>query len=104
MRASGRAELPRRRGLLALLTAFVLALGWIVLGSPGAAADGPNTFSNTTSIAVPATGSANQIGQASPYPSNVSVSGMTGLVTNVTVVLHNVTHSAFNDIDVLLVA
>ena len=43
---------------------------------------------------IPATGSPNQIGPASPYPSSVDVSGMTGAVTKVTVAFNGLTHSA----------
>src|SRR5262249_44812641 len=57
-----------------------------------------------TSIAVPATGSANQIGPASPYPSGISVSGVAGTVSGVTLTLNGVTHSVLNDVDALLVA
>ncbi len=94
-------RLPR---LLALVTALLLALGWIVLGSPVAAADGPTTFSNSTSIAIPAVGSANQMGPGSPYPSGLTVTGMTGLVTKVTVTFHDLTHPTANDIDAMVVA
>ena len=94
----------RRTPLLPLLLSLGLALG-IVLGLPlRAAADGPTTFSNTTSIAIPATGSANQSGPASPYPSDIAVSGMTGTVTKVTVTFNDLTHSTANDVDAMVVA
>ena len=94
----------RARRYLTVLTAFLLALGW-VLGHPVKAfADGPTTFSNTTSIAIPATGSPNQMGQASPYPSIIPVSGMTGVVTNVTVTFNGLTHGALNDVDAMVVS
>ncbi len=38
-----------------------------------------------------------------PYPSPIAVSGLAGLITNVTVTLTNLTHSRPDDIDVLLV-
>lgn len=85
--------------MLILISGFVL-----VAGSGTGAADGPTTFSNTTAIAIPATGSANQIGPASPYPSTINVSGMNGLVTAVTVTMTGLTHSILNDIDAMLVA
>lgn len=94
----------RARRYLTVLTAFLLALGW-VLGHPVKAfADGPTTFSNTSSIAIPATGSPNQMGQASPYPSIIPVSGMTGVVTNVTVTFNGLTHGALNDVDAMVVS
>ena len=94
----------RSRPLVAVLTAFLLFVGWQV-GHPLAAfADGPTTFSNTAAIAGPATGSANPIGQARPYPSTISVSGMSGAISKVTVTFHNVTHGSLNDIDAMVVA
>ncbi len=69
-----------------------------------AAADGPTTFANATSIAIPATGSANQTGPASPYPSNITVSGMAGSVSVVKVAFNGLTHSTVNDIDAMVVA
>ena len=62
------------------------------------------TFTNSAVIAIPATGSANQEGPASPYPSTITVSGMTGLVTTVTITFNNLTHAAANDIDAMVVA
>ena len=99
--AAKRSRTPSAR---VLLLALLLALGSL-LGLPvRAAADGPTTFSNTDSIAIPATGSANQIGLASPYPSNISVSGMTGAVTKMTVTFHGLTHGALGDVDAMVVA
>ncbi len=94
----------RRRRLLAALTSTLLALGWVVIGAPTAVADGPSTFSNTASIAIPATGSADQMGPASPYPSPITVAGMTGLVTSVKVAFHGLSHGALSDIDAMVVA
>ena len=79
-------------------------VGWQLVGLPQAFADGPTTFTNTTSIAVPATGSANQTGPASPYPSTIAVSGLSGAVSKVTVTLANLTHSTLNDVDAMLVS
>lgn len=93
---------PRRT--LAALIALLLALSWLVVGVPVALADGPTTFANSAAIAIPASGSANQTGPASPYPSAIAVSGMSGLVTNVAVTFHNLTHAAVNDIDAMVVA
>ena len=101
--AGARASL-RVRPAVAGVTALLLALAWYVLGAPPASADGPTTFSNTASIAIPKTGSANQKGPADPYPSSIDVSGMTGSVTKVTVTYHDLTHSILNDIDSMVVA
>ena len=43
-------------------------------------------------------------GPASIYPSPIHVSGLSGLVTNVTVQLRNITHAWSRDIDAVLVA
>lgn len=80
--------------------AVVVAAG--VVGDPSALADGPTTFTNSATIAVPATGSPSQIGVASPYPSGITVSGMAGPVTTVKVVLDNVSHSSLGDVDVMV--
>ncbi|HEY2786570.1 MAG TPA: Ig-like domain-containing protein [Fimbriiglobus sp.] len=59
----------------------------------------PTDFSNTTSIVIPTTGSAN------PYPSSISVSGLTGQqITKLQVVLNGLTHGSPSDIDAMLVA
>ncbi len=93
-----------RRRALAALTVLLVLTGWLLARLPRALADGPTTFSNSAAIAVPATGSADQVGPASPYPSNIVVSGMSGPVSKVVVALNNVTHGALNDVDALLVA
>lgn len=71
----------------ALALAAVLSVGALLGMPPQAIAAVPTTFSNTTSIAIPATGSPNQSGAASPYPSTIPVSGMPGSVSKVTVTL-----------------
>ena len=55
------------------------------------------TFANTGAISIPTSGI------ASPYPSNISTSGFTGLITKVTVSLFGLTHTFPRDIDILLV-
>ncbi len=61
----------------------------------------PLTFSNTTPIIVPATGTT--AGISNPYPSNIAVAGLAGTVTNVTVRLNSFNHTFPDDVDVLLV-
>jgi subtilisin-like proprotein convertase family protein len=56
------------------------------------------TGSNLTSITIPASG------QASSYPSTVNVSGLEGVITDVQVNLLNFTHTAPDDVDLMLVA
>jgi uncharacterized repeat protein (TIGR01451 family) len=55
-------------------------------------------FSNTAAITIPDHGAAN------PYPSTISVSGMTGLVSKATVTLNGLSHSFPRDVNVLLVS
>jgi subtilisin-like proprotein convertase family protein len=55
------------------------------------------TFSNATPIVV-------SDGAASPYPSNVTVSALSGTVTGVSVTLNNFSHTNPDDVDVMLVA
>ena len=55
-------------------------------------------FSNPTPIEIP-----DLIGAATPYPSTITVAGIAGTVTKVTVTLNQVSHSFPDDIGVLLV-
>ncbi len=59
------------------------------------------TNSNSTSIAIPATGNT---GPASVYPSAIAVSGLVGSVLKVTVSLQGLSHAGPDDLDILLVA
>ena len=43
------------------------------------------------------------MGPGSPYPSAISISGMTGTVSDVNVILNSVSHAIAQDMDVLLV-
>jgi uncharacterized repeat protein (TIGR01451 family) len=54
-------------------------------------------FANTTPITIP------DHGTASPYPSIITVSGVTGVVGKVTVTLNGFSHSFPSDVDALLV-
>ena len=56
------------------------------------------SFSNSAAITIPGQGS------ASPYPSSIVVSGVTGLVTKAVVTLHGVAHGFPDDVDILLVS
>ncbi len=56
------------------------------------------TAENTVNIDIP------DSGIASLYPSSLTVSGLGGAVTDATVVLNNFTHTAPDDVDLLLVA
>ena len=66
----------------------------IVVASSGTSA---STFANTGAISI------TDSPGSSPYPSTISVSGLTGVVTSVSVTLSNLSHTWPDDIDVLLV-
>ncbi|HMP84148.1 MAG TPA: S8 family serine peptidase, partial [Verrucomicrobiota bacterium] len=55
---------------------------------------------NSAPISIPATGSS---GPASPFPSTISVNGVTGTVSKVTVTLRSLSHTFPDDLDILLV-
>jgi uncharacterized repeat protein (TIGR01451 family) len=55
------------------------------------------TFANTNAITIP------DIGSATPYPSSITVSGVSGLVGKITATLSNLNHTFPQDVDVLLV-
>jgi CSLREA domain-containing protein len=56
-----------------------------------------STFSNAAPIVIP------PVGSSTPYPSMITVSGMTGAITEVRMVLKNFSHSYTSDVDILLV-
>ena len=71
----------------------------------GATSQTTTSFSNTTSITIPGSGSGSSSGApASLYPSNIAVSGLTGTVSKVTVTLNGLNHSFPSDVDMLLVS
>ncbi|MBP7867799.1 MAG: S8 family serine peptidase [Acidobacteria bacterium] len=57
------------------------------------------SFSNTAAISIPTT-----VGNASPYPSDITVSGMSGNITKVTATLTNFSHTYPSDVQILLVS
>src|SRR5689334_7370114 len=68
-----------------------------------AAANGsPTTFSNSGPIELPAINSSTDPEPAIPYPSDIDVLGLTGVVTNLSVTIHGLTHSSPQDLDMLL--
>lgn len=70
----------------------------------GATVTNTTTFSNTAVITIPATGTGAFTGApANPYPSNISVSGITGTVSKVRVKLNGLNHTFPSDVDMLLV-
>jgi subtilisin-like proprotein convertase family protein len=81
-----------------------LALGTVTFTMRvGATAVATTSFSNTAPILIPGTGTGASTGApADIYPSTVSVSGITGTVSKVTVDLTNFNHTFPGDVDVLL--
>lgn len=73
----------------------VMAFGKSSLGRSEPVGGG---FCNAATITIPSSGA------ATPYPSNISVSGLTGVVTNVTVDVFGLSHTFPDDIDILLVS
>jgi fibronectin type 3 domain-containing protein len=59
------------------------------------------TFTNGTTVTFPGSGSSPQ---ATPYPSDIAVSGVTQSIASVSVELRNVQHTWARDLDLLLVA
>jgi Ca2+-binding RTX toxin-like protein len=78
-------------------TVALAGLALIALAAPTAARADTGTFSNTTAITIP------QIGQGSPYPAEIAVTGLNGLVSDVNATLVNINHGNPDDIDVLMV-
>lgn len=79
---------------------IVAAAGEETLQPGTAPAEASVQFCNTSLISI--TGSLG-MGPATPYPASIQVSGVTGVVTNVSVTLNNLQHNWGRDIDVLLV-
>jgi subtilisin-like proprotein convertase family protein len=75
---------------------YPLTLGTIAPGSAG-------PFANATNIKIPATAPTGTSGNASPYPSAISVSGVAGTVSRVIVQIFGFNHTFPDDVDVLLV-
>jgi Ca2+-binding RTX toxin-like protein len=84
----------RRRRIATLLIA-----GLTALAAPAAARADVGTFSNAASITLP------DLGQGNPYPTNITVSGLTGVVTDVNASVISFDYSPNpDDAEVLLVA
>lgn len=76
--------------------AVVLATGLVF--APWAARAGTNTFSNPAAITI------NDAANASPYPSTINVSGLTGTVVQATLQLNGFSHTCPGDVVVALAA
>jgi hypothetical protein len=88
--------MSRRALALAASGLAVAAVGAV----PAHAATG--TFSNTTSIAIPAGAPGTTEGPADPYPSNINVTGLTGTITDVNATLNGFSHTFPHDVEVVL--
>ncbi len=82
-----------------VLAEVVVAMA--LVAALAAAPAGAQVFSSTGGIAIPAP--PNTKGAATPYPSQIAVSGMTGTVSSVKVSLTGLSHTFPADIDMLLV-
>ena len=75
---------------------------FILLSSVLTFAQTTQTFTNSNATTIPATGTGPAV--ANPYPSTVTVSGMPGTITNVTVSLTGISHTWPDDLDIILVS
>ena len=64
---------------------------------------GAATFANTSPLSIPIGAPAETTGPANPYPSTISVLGVTGNVSDVNVTLTGFTHTCMSDVRFLLV-
>jgi subtilisin-like proprotein convertase family protein len=63
------------------------------------------SFSNAAAITIPATGTGAATGApATPYPSNIAVSGAPTTISSLTVTISNFNHTFPDDVDLLLVS
>lgn len=65
---------------------------------PPPPAGSTQTFSNSSTITIP------DSGKGTPYPSEINVSGMNGVISKVVVKLNGIKHTYPDDIDILLVS
>jgi len=73
-----------------------------VLPVQTSAVNGPSVFTNSNPIEIPETNSTADPEPVVPYPSDIDVLGLTGVVTSVSVTINGLTHSSPDDLDMLL--
>ncbi|HEX5850537.1 MAG TPA: Ig-like domain-containing protein [Rubrobacter sp.] len=89
----GGLRLPVVRWLiLMVLVCFLASL------AVAASASAATSFTNTSPITIPSSGN------ASPYPSEINVGGLTGPITDISVTLHRFGHKFPSEVDILLVS
>ena len=93
---------PSSASVLSAVTALVCGVlaAVVLMASPAQAA----SFSNAAPITIADAPCGGAVGQGSPYPSNIVVSGLTGTVSDVNVTLNGVTHPFQGDLEILLVS
>jgi subtilisin-like proprotein convertase family protein len=79
---------------IAVVAVLASALAWV---APTPAGADTTTGTNPATITIPA------VGPGSLYPSPITISGMTGTVTDVNLTLNGMQHNVATDVDVLLV-
>jgi hypothetical protein len=95
---AGAESVPTMR--MTVLTTLVL--GAVLLLTVAGRAEAVEV-SNTTPLTVPANGACCSAQVASPYPSSIEVSGLSGITTKVAVTLHDMSDTNSEDLAVLLV-
>lgn len=90
--------------LRSILAASVLAAVGLLLAVTGSAMAAEGTFSSATPLTIPAGAPGTTIGNASPYPSSISVAGLGGSITDVNVKLENIGHTHPDDLDIVVVS
>lgn len=82
-----------------------LNLGSVTFNFPlGSSIVNTATFTNNAFISIPAGAPGITSGQASPYPSQINVTGLSGKISKVTVALNNLSHTFPDDMDLLLIS
>ena len=88
----------KNKFILPLMAALVVGLAFKVSAATA-------TFFNTNIIIINDRTSTNQPAIATPYPSSIVVTGLTGMaITKVTVTISNLTHAFVSDVDIALVS